>query len=94
MLSSIRQKKMKEKEVIFDVGDEVWVYFKAQTTDKTLSVKFLANWKGPYVVIERIHSVNYRVKEFDSEKNQIVHVSRMRKYRPWIGNSASERDQN
>ena len=82
------------KEVIFDVGDEVWVYFKAQTTDKTLSVKFLANWKGPYVVIERIHSVNYRVKEFDSEKNQIVHVSRMRKYRPWIGNSASERDQN
>ena len=54
------------------MGDEVWVYIKAQTTDKTLSVKFLANWKGPYVVIERIHSVNYRVKEFDSEKNNDI----------------------
>jgi len=73
------------KSVEFYVGDLVWVYFKPQSADKTISSKFLASWKGPYEVVKQVHEVNYRIKELNSDKNQIVHVSRMSKYRPWKG---------
>ncbi len=78
------------KEVNFDKDDLVWLYYKPQTNDKTLSVKFLANWKGPFKVVNKINSINYRIKDIDSEKTQVVHVSRIRKYRPWLGPTSSK----
>jgi len=73
------------KQVAFNKDDLVWVYTKVNSTDPTLSTKLLARWRGPYKILNKLNEVNYRVLEIATEKNKIVHVSRISKYRPWKG---------
>ena len=73
------------KQVAFNKDDLVWVYTKVNSTDPTLSTKLLARWRSPYKILNKLNEVNYRVLEIATGKNEIVHVSRISKYRPWKG---------
>ena len=69
------------KPVNFEVGEQVFVYF--PTPKQGLSYKLLAKWDGPFVVVNKLNDVTYRVRKPDGSKELVVHVQRMQKYRPW-----------
>jgi hypothetical protein len=58
----------------FAIGDEVLLY--DPTTKKGLSRKLVIRWKGPYVVLEQLSSVTYKIMRDGS--TQVVHVERLR----------------
>lgn len=60
----------------FSVGDEVYLF--DPTTYEGLSSKLVNRWKGPYLIIERVSSVNYIILKND--KPQTVHVHRLKKH--------------
>jgi hypothetical protein len=46
---------------------------------KGTSPKLAKAWKGPYVVIDKIGPVNYKIKMSNGTKRSIVHVNRLKK---------------
>ncbi|CAH1272763.1 RTL1 [Branchiostoma lanceolatum] len=62
----------------YKTGDKVWV------NDPTaLRRKLKPRWKGPFVVMERLHSdgepgVTYRIKDARSNRRKIVHYNRLK----------------
>jgi hypothetical protein len=79
ILQSVNDKRMLENEnesvPEFNIGDEVFLY--DPTTTKGLSRKLVQRWKGPYVIIEKHSSVNYKIMK--DGRSQVVHVGRLRK---------------
>ncbi len=61
----------------FQTGDRVMVLV------PTAACKFLATWKGPYMVVEKIGPVTYRVRQ-PGRRNpeQLYHVNLLKK---WVG---------
>ncbi len=61
----------------FQTGDRVMVLV------PTAACKFLATWKGPYTVVERIGPVTYRVRQ-PGRRNpeQLYHINLLKK---WVG---------
>ena len=63
----------------YSVGDIVWLY---NPTIKTGQTKKLASlWRGPYTVVDRTNSVNYRIRLIGSPSNQkslVVHQNRLK----------------
>jgi hypothetical protein len=48
------------------------------------STKFRSTWSIPFRVIRKLNEVNYEVRSTrDPRKTKVVHVSRMRLYKPW-----------
>jgi len=48
------------------------------------STKFRSTWSIPFRVIRKVSDVNYEVRSTrDPRKTKVVHVSRMRIYKPW-----------
>ncbi len=70
------------KHVEFNVGEKVMLY--TPKTEIGLSTKFLAKWSGPYTVITKVSPVNFRIETENKSKNMVVHVQRLKHYRPWI----------
>ena len=68
--------KMNETKSIpsFDIGDKVYLY--DPTTKRGYNVKLTRRWKGPYIVMEKINNVNYRVTR--NGIVSVVNVQRMR----------------
>jgi hypothetical protein len=69
------------KDVKFEVGDSVMVYFPASKIG--MSYKFLPKWEGPFKVTAKISPLNYRVESTKLNKTFVVHVQRLLRYRPW-----------
>ena len=72
----------KQKQVNFQINDQVMVYFPVAI--QGLSKKLTAKWRGPFVILEKLSEVNYRIKEVNGDKVFAVHVRRLRNYRPWL----------
>ena len=68
------------KELKLKVGDQVMVYSPIRKVGK--SEKLLHRWRGPYVVNERINSVNYeiRIRRGNKVTYDTVHVQRLKPY--------------
>lgn len=57
------------------VGDEVYLHDDQGRAN--LATKFLVRYKGPYVVIDKVSSVNYTILK--NGKSHTVHIERLRK---------------
>lgn len=63
----------------FEPGDLIWLW--KPSMKKGLAKKFIHQWNGPYMVLERINDRNYRIShQNNKKKTQIVHISRMKKF--------------
>ncbi|XP_073784003.1 uncharacterized protein [Danio rerio] len=59
----------------FHPGDKVMILIPTTTS------KFLASWKGPYTVVERVGPVNYRVRQPGRRREeQLYHINLMKKW--------------
>ena len=59
----------------FEVGEKVMVLV------PTSECKFLAKWKGPYEVVEKVGAVNYKVRQPGRRKGtQLYHVNILKKW--------------
>ena len=67
----------KSVSVPYHTGDQVWLYvpsIKSGTTKKLASL-----WRGPYTVIDRINSTNYRIQLISlPSKTLVVHHNRLK----------------
>ena len=70
--------KSRSEETQFQIGDIVWLYTPAVKSG--LSRKLSSFWRGPYTVIDKISTVNYRVQLIGSTKCLIVHCNRLKSY--------------
>lgn len=59
------------------------------TPKKGHTMKLLPRWEGPYKILEQVNEVNYRI-EMGGVRNIVVHVQKLRKYRPWLDSKANK----
>lgn len=62
----------------YAVGDRVWLYHPVTKKDQSLKLLSLSPWKGPFVVVDRISGVTYRIQPEGGAKRQIVHFNRLK----------------
>lgn len=71
----------RHRHVHFNPGDQVWLW--TPLRKRGLYQKFLAHYVGPYVILERLSEVNYRIARLTSTgrrsaKTEVAHVARMK----------------
>lgn len=59
-------------------GDAVWVFFPNQNMG--LKKKLSLKWHGPYIVLEKVNDVLYRVGKHGKHKGNIIHHNRLKPY--------------
>ncbi|KAJ9562283.1 hypothetical protein OSB04_007443 [Centaurea solstitialis] len=88
-----QQADLKRTEVHFDVGD--WVFLKIRpyrqkSLVKGTHPKLLARFYGPYIILEKIGEVAYRLQlPKEARIHSVFHVSQLRRA---VGNSLTSRD--
>ena len=60
------------------MGDLVWLYTPVVKSGHTK--KFSRLWHGPYTVIDRLSSYNYRVQLVGTTRTLVVHRNRLKRY--------------
>ena len=79
---------LKASERLFNPGDAVWLYNPQRK--KGVCPKLTCPWKGPYVVIDRINDVVYRIRQGPRSKPSVMHKDRMKPYHGTIDETASD----
>ena len=80
-LASNRMKRYYDREVNFteyNVADAVWFHYPVRKPG--VSLKFQRPWKGPYVVIEKINDILYKIQLSPQAKPKVFHYDRLKKY--------------
>ncbi|CAG2197901.1 unnamed protein product [Mytilus edulis] len=80
-LSSDRMKRNYDvgtKMQTFDVGDPVWLHNPRRV--KGLCPKLQNNWEGPYIVVNKLNDVIYRIQKGPKMKPKVVHQDRLKPY--------------
>ena len=64
----------------FSIGDLVWIHFPEVMVGG--SRKFFLNWSGPYIVIEKVSTTNYRVAHAHNSEplRNEIHLNRMKPF--------------
>ena len=62
----------------FSVGELVW--FHNPVRKQGLSLKFQRPWKGPYVIVEKLNDILYKIQETPRGKPKVVHYDRLKLY--------------
>ena len=76
--NALRQKRAYDRNSAmrtFKVGEWVWVYH--LPSDKQ---KFGQGWKGPFLVVDKIGDLNYRVQEHKLSRKVTLHVDHIKRY--------------
>ena len=61
----------------FMVGDQVWLHVPVVKPGRTK--KFTSQWRGPYTVMDRVNTANYRIRLIGSPaKDTVVHHNRLK----------------
>lgn len=68
-----------QKNASFEVGQEVMLFVPA--SKQGYSTKLLAKWEGPYIILNKLNEVTYRISS--ARKVVAAHVQRLRSYRTW-----------
>lgn len=70
---------LKSDVINYAIGEKIWVF--NPSTKPGLSTKLLHNWHGPYIIIDKLSDVNYKIQMCDSKKSeQTVHVNRIKHF--------------
>ncbi|CAG2250324.1 unnamed protein product [Mytilus edulis] len=80
-LSSDRMKRNYDvgtKMQTFDAGDPVWLHNPRRV--KGLCPKLQNNWEGPYIVVNKLNDVIYRIQKGPKMKPKVVHQDRLKPY--------------
>ena len=91
--SARRQKKIYDQKTIkerFMKGQFVWMYNPAKK--KGHCPKLQCRWECPYVILDRMSDVTYRVQRSRGRKKKVVHCDRLKPYEgrhlePWCAGS-------
>lgn len=70
---------------LFQVGAQVLLY--TPVVPKGSIKKFASHWKGPFIVLNKLSDVNYRIQSLTTGKKSNVHVNRLKPY--WDANAAT-----
>lgn len=69
----------KEREIkSYNIGDLVWYH--KEDVQKVLSRKFVQKWHGPFVIVQRINDLNYKIRELNKKKKIFFHISKLKAY--------------
>ena len=60
----------------FQCGDRVWLYVPAVKQGRSRKLSSL--WRGPYTVIDKTSSVNYRIQLIGTSQSLVVHHNRLK----------------
>lgn len=60
------------------VGTFMWL--RNETRKIGVSPKFSSKWLGPYLIIEKLSDVTYRIQETPRSKSKVVHFDRLKSY--------------
>ena len=52
----------------------------SQNRKQGISLKLQRSWKGPYVIIQKLNNVLYRIQELPRGKSKEVHYDRLKRY--------------
>ena len=63
----------------FGVGDAVWLF--SPNKKKGKSPKISKQWKGPYIITQKLNDLVYRVQETAHSKPKVVHYNRLTPYK-------------
>ncbi|VDI60051.1 Hypothetical predicted protein, partial [Mytilus galloprovincialis] len=55
----------------FDAGDPVWLHNPRRV--KGLCPKLQNNWEGPYIIVNKLNDVIYRIQKGTKDKPKVVH---------------------
>ena len=74
---------------LFVKGDQVWYYNTARKPG--ISPKLLFKSTGPFVVLERVSVILYRIQKHagPGERTIVVHTSKLKMYKAQCGESTS-----
>jgi hypothetical protein len=78
--AKIAQKKQYDKKVNFTsykLGDRVWLYNPANKPG--LSPKLISKWKGPYIIVQKLSDVSYKISCSKQTGVKVVHYNRLKK---------------
>ena len=62
----------------YEPGDKVWFYNPIRRPG--LCPTFDMPWKGPFVVLDKISDVLYRIKGSSNSKPKVIHHDRLKNY--------------
>ncbi|CAC5395695.1 Retrovirus-related Pol polyprotein from transposon 297,Retrovirus-related Pol polyprotein from transposon 17.6 [Mytilus coruscus] len=62
----------------FDAGDPVWLHNPRRV--KGLCPKLQKNWEGPFIVVNKLNDVIYRIQKGPKTKPKVVHQDRLKPY--------------
>ena len=80
-LSMRRQKRNYDRRVhgpLYEVGQFVWLH--NTTRQPRLSKKLMLPWVGPYLVVEAMSDVTFRIQKSNRSKPMVVHANRLKLY--------------
>ena len=60
------------------VGDALW--FHSPIRKQGLSLKLQSSWKCPYIIIEKLSNILYKIQESPRGKPKMVHYDRLKVY--------------
>lgn len=83
-----RQYDLKAKENSYRVGDSVWLDIISKT--KQICPKLQRHWDGPYIVVEVISDVIYKIQKSPTSKFQVVHHDRLKPFYSHTTNQSPE----
>ena len=80
-LAAQRQGKMYDRNTKlrkFDVGDWVWLH--GVPRKRGVCHKLEPKWTGPFLIMNKLSDVIYRIQESSRAKPKVVHVDRLKEY--------------
>ena len=79
--NSLQQKNRYDRRVAgnrYERGDSVWLHNPSKKVGR--SPKLQRPWEGPYLVIDRLSAVTYRIQRTSRSKPKVVHFNRLKPY--------------
>ena len=78
----LRKKRYDQSHVKTDYAEGELVLLFVPQTQPGLARKLQCKWRGPFRIVQKTMSLNYVIRDLDTNKTQKVHVQRLRKYVP------------
>ena len=85
MTSAVRQKQYYDRRLFgkpYEIEDAVWLYNARRKPG--IAPKLANRWEGPFLIIERLADVTYRIQKGPRGRPKVVHFDRLKAYMPQL----------